>query len=131
MAYLLPQFNIEVGIEHLLPGGGRSARMYVMGQLKGMPRPTAASAPTGPFNAMMVHILKLPKWTDVRASLQASTADWVYLPGWVGAPCWVCNVYDVAVGFPNEYRCAALALGQGEAAGQYARLPGQGLIPGL
>lgn len=129
MAYTLPQFNLDVSYTHYLAGGGRSVRFYVKAQLKGMPRPAALAGLNGAFQNSALFILKLPKLTDVRSGSSQSNSDWFYLPGWQGNPLFVTAVYDVATGFPNEYRCAVLALTNAGASGTYSRLPGQGLTP--
>lgn len=128
MAYALPEFNIEVQISHYEGGGVWGEYETHLAQLKGVPRSTNVTAGLNAAAVAQPLLLKLPARTDVRDDPTLARADRVELPDWTGGPLSVAFVYDVAFGFPNEYRVAVLARTNG-AGSTIARPPGQGAVP--
>lgn len=128
MAYILPQFNITVRVRHWLGGDVWGEWEEHPAQLKGVPRSSDLATPPGmnaPFPALL---LKLPARTDVRDSPTLANADQVEIPEWTGGYLYVGRVYDVAYGFPNEYRVAVLSRSNLNGS-TVARPPGQGAPP--
>lgn len=128
MAYQLPEFNIEVQISHYLGGGNWGEYETHMAQLKGIPRSNNVTSALNTVAASQALLLKLPARTDVRDDVTLTRGDRVELPDWTGGPLSVVYVYDVAFGFPNEYRVAVLARANSSGS-VVARPPGQGAVP--
>jgi len=128
MAYQLPNFNVVVGIQHAVAAGEWADPVFTVGQLKGINKYVAAQGVPGPLGGSAQLLLKLPALTDIRDAGNFLYTDRVVLDGF-DRPLVVVLVWDVAFGFPNEYRCAALLRSDPDEAGFVIKLPGQGDTP--
>jgi len=128
MAYSLPEFNTPIQYRHYTGGGTWGPWIDAMAQLKGVPKTTTL----GPFASILgpaaTLLLKLPARTDIRDHPTLTLADEVQIGDWNGGSCYVAQVYDVAYGFPNEYRVAVLARTDNDGS-PIARPPGMGEVP--
>lgn len=128
MAYKLPVFNMECAIRHYAGNGQWEDHVDVYPcQIKGIPKVFSFASNPGPQISALSMLLKLPAKTDVRDSPTQAIADRVSIAGY-DDDFYVACVWDVAVGFDNEYRVAALSRTNLNGLGPSV-LPGQGTIP--
>jgi len=115
MAYTIPDFNLLVGHFRMSPPHDFTTSVS-LGQFAGQLR-NYGSHPRGPFSSATftvtgtnVESLLCPAGTDIRdISCTGTPIDGVEIPVGSGRYYVVLHVDDVAKGFPNEYRIAALA----------------------
>ncbi len=109
MAYKLPNFNLTCRI---IQAGGLgpfplAGGVVVPCQLRLMKTGlVAASGVSGTVSLLLL----VPKGTDIRPAHSGANADAVEIPNGSGLYYGVVTVYDMAKGFPNECRVAAVFL---------------------
>lgn len=106
MAFVLPTFNLNVGIwsGSSTPGAG-TPRVSTTGQLR---PPNSGAAWYSPIlGGVSTMVLLLPPGTDIRDAYQTgASSDWVEVPIGSGRIYRVVIADDIGKGFTNEHRFA-------------------------
>jgi len=107
VAYRLPTFNLQGRLRRWSPGPYPGPGLGTLVSCGLRLYKTSFIVNAG-FNALTMVALVLPKGTDIRGNSPKSNGDIVEVPNGSGRFYIVNSVDDVAKGFANEYRFAAM-----------------------